>query len=136
MNHTKNAILHSDFVQDWISENLTANTKNTLYFDANKATDPIVEHIFDSASLLNRLQLVIVNGNPPGSLVEKASKSGGPSLMVINKTIETPLTVSLNVGKRSYLYRDQSGDVRTGTDDPDIGRVLDQIHTNFESLAW
>jgi hypothetical protein len=56
--------------------------------------------------------------------------------MVINKQIESPLTVSLNVGKKAYLYRDASGDVRTATDDPEIGRVLDQIHSSFESLAW
>lgn len=136
MTNTKNEIIGDEMIAEWINKNLTLSTKNTLYFDSKQNGDVIIQHIFKTPEIFKNLSVVIVNGILPGEFVDLFGHADSPNLLVINKKIETPLAVSLNIGKKSYLYRDTNNEVRAATDDYEIARVLDQIHGSFESLAW
>ncbi|MFK4132133.1 hypothetical protein ACI2KR_07520 [Pseudomonas luteola] len=129
-------ILTEQEISKWLQTNFAGSSKASLYFDSKSFVDPLVQSILKSPEALRGISLVVINGTPCLGVKSLQEDAKFPQVAVIHKPIDIALSVSLSLNKKAYLYKDTQGRIRAATNDSEIGKTLETIHAQFDSLSW
>lgn len=135
MTDKNHEILDINKAKTWLLSNVPKSNKSVLFLDASYISNDIAQFILDS-DLAKDFNSIVLNGNPKNGSNSSFNEDQLTNLAVISKKIESPFLFSVSLGRKSYLYLDQTGQFRASSDDFEMGRLLDSIHNSLDSLAW
>lgn len=136
MTDKNHEILDMQSAKAWLLSNVSNSNKANLFIDSKSVGEPLVSALFDSDDpIIHKFSSVVVNGTVFGSYAEIFNEKNLPNLSFIKKTIGSPIKVSVSIGRKAYLYLDGQNLIRSSSDDQEIGRILESIHSSLDSLT-
>lgn len=136
MTDKNHEILDMQSAKAWLLSNVSKSNKANLFIDSKSIGDPLVTLLLDTDEpLIHKFSSIVINGSVPETYADIFNDKNLTNLSFIKKTIGSPIKISVSIGRKAYLYLDTQNHIRSSSDDQEIGRILESIHSSFDSLT-